>query len=553
MKKIVIIGGGAGGAGAAAKLRRLDESSEIKIYESCSYASYSNCGLPYYFSGKIKTFEALILNPVSVLKANYNIDTFVNHQVLEIKNDDKKVVVKNLKTQEIFEDNYDELIIAPGVFANKPNIPGIDESNNIFVLKNPDDVKEFDAFVADNFEPKNVVVIGGGFIGLEIAENFIHRGVESVTIVDGADQLFATCDKDIAAFGHRLLIENNIKLKLNTKVKAFKNQGKEIELDNGEIIKSDVTFLTIGVETKTEMYENIGLKIGKTKGIIVDEKQRTNIENIYAVGDVAETFDLDKKPVRVALAAPASRQAVVAANTIYGIEDTYKGSQGTNAITLFDHSIASIGKTEKQLKADGVEYHKVISTKPQKLALLGGTYIWLKVLYDKSGHIFGAQAFGPSGAEKKISYMAIVMYAKQTIFDMVEYQVAYNPLIDVSFDAMNMAGRMARLELSKQVENVCFEELEQHFKDGWQIIDVRNPGELKNVGEFDNAINIPWSKLRENLDNLDKNGKYIMACRVGMRSYNATMLLKNSGFENVKNLMGSYDIWYTNKHFRDIK
>ncbi|AGM25861.1 NADH oxidase [Spiroplasma syrphidicola EA-1] len=552
MKKIVIIGGGAGGAGAAAKCRRLDETAQITVYEKSGFASYSNCGLPYYFSHKIKNFDSLILNTPEALKTNYNFDVFVKHEVFALDVPTKTIKVRNLLTGTEFSDNYDVLIIAAGAPALRPNIPGLAESNNVFSLKTPDDILAVDEYLKKHGEPEDVVIVGGGFIGVEIAENFKIRGVKNVTIIDAQDQLFLTVDKDIAAWGHKALLEKGITLKLQKSLASFADNGKTIVLADGEKIKTDLTFLTIGVRPEVEIYRQNGIVIGTTGGIKTDKYQATNIKDIYAIGDIAETFDLAGNPVRIALATPASRQAIVAANHIYQINDEYKGSQGTNAISIFETTIASIGKTEKQLQKEEIKYHKVVVAKQNKLGLLGGQFIWLKLLFTKEGVILGAQAVGPESTEKRITYLAIVMYAKQTVFDLVEYQVAYNPVVDNSFDVINMAGRAGRLVLEESYQIAFVEDVETLLEQGWTILDVRKPGELTAMGQIPGSINIPWDQLRYRIKELDLTKKYLVHCRSGARSYNATLILQAHGFKKVKNLAGGYEYWMVYQQYHNL-
>jgi len=553
--KVIVIGGGAGGAGAAARVRRLDENAEITIYERSGFASYSNCGLPYNFSDEIPKFSGLIMTTPEALRNQYKLDVKVKHEVISIDPKKKELVVKDILGDKEFTESFDKLIIAAGAAAIIPPIDGV-KQDHVFSLKTPDDVKKISKFVDEN-KPKHFVVIGGGAIGLEIAENLINAGHKNVAVIDQKDQLMDNAlDMDFAAYLHKSAVENGINLILNKQVSKI---GKTfVELNDGSKINADVVFMTVGVKPELKQFKEAGFKIGETNGLVVNEKQQTNFKDIYAVGDLAETKDHFGNPSRIALAFPASRQAVVAANNLCGYKDekgkpdTYKGATGSSTLSLFETTVASTGYTEKALKAKGIKYNKVINARGANIGpVKGGGNVFLKVLYDKNGIILGAQSVGPKTAEKRVSYISLAMQNKMKIRDFEDFMVAYSPTVDTTYDATTMAARLARHVADGTLAQVFPEDVVELQEKGYILIDSREPHEM-DLGMIDGAKAIPLSTFRNDIKDLDKDAKYIIHCKTGARSYNAGLIMRANGFKNVYNLAGGYDHYVVYRDFKNV-
>ena len=541
--KILVIGGGAGGAGAAARCRRLDESADITVYERSGYASYSNCGLPYKFSKEIENFSQLIMTTPEELLKQYKLKVKIKHEVVAVDAKKKEVTVIDHATNTTFTETYDKLIVSAGAAAFVPPFKGIENTNHVFSLKTPDDVLAVEEFIKTK-KPKNVVVVGGGFIGTEIAENFIHSGY-NVTLIDASKNLLGLAlDQEFSKWIHKSMRDNGVKLLLDTKMQAF--EGNDILLEDGTIIPADIVFMTVGVKVENKMYADAGIKIGVTGGIVVDNKQQTSDKDVYAVGDLAEITNKDGKPSRTTLAFNASRQAVVAANNINGYKnhlgnaDVFNGVTGASTLSMFDITTASVGKTETQLKAEGIKYNKTLNARGANIsAVKGGGNVFLKVLYDDEFNILGAQAAGPQQAEKRISYISLAMLGGIKYDKFQDFMVAYSPKTDTTYDATTMGSRVAIHQADGSLESVFSDELIEMQKDGWTLVDVRE--DYEHVGGIlPGALKLPLSRLRESLDELPKDGKYILNCKTGGRSYNATLVLKANGYKNVKNLAGGY-------------
>lgn len=553
--KLIVIGGGAGGTGAAARFRRLNEKADITIFERSGYASYSNCGLPYKFSDEIAKFEDLIMTTPEELKFQYNLDVKVKHEVMSIDKVAKTVTVKDLSTDKTSVHKFDKLIIAAGAPAIKPPIPGLAEAKNVFTLKTPDDVWAAEQFIKKS-KPKSVAVIGGGFIGAEIAENFKRSGYE-VSIIDMAPYLLPnSLDADFAAWIHQSIKNHGINLYLKEQVASIEKAS--VKTASGKEIAADMVFLTIGVRPELKMYQEIGLKIGKTGGIIVNNKQQTNVKDIFAVGDIAETINWRGETARIALAFPASRQGVVAANTASeyvgpdGKADTYKGVTGASTLTMFETTVASVGYTEKYLIDNNIKYNKTLNARGANIGpVQGGGNVFVKVLYDDKFQILGAQAAGPETTEKRISYISFAMQNKIPFTKFEDFMVAYSPTVDTTYDATTMGARLARHQAEGSLKSIFASELETYRNDGWTLIDVREPYEWAK-GTIKGAETISLSTFRENIKKLDKKGKYILNCKTGARSYNAGLILKANGFKNVLNLAGGYDFHFVWSKFANV-
>ena len=394
-KKIIIVGGVAGGASTAARLRRLDENAEIIMFEKGEYISFANCGLPYYIGEIIKEREKLIVQTVDEMINKFNLDIRNLSEVVKIDKENNKITVKNLKNNEIYEESYDTLVLSPGASPIKPNIRGIEECENLYTLRNIPDTDKIKAYV-DNKKPRKAIVIGGGFIGLEMAENLRERGLD-ITLVEAGNQVMAPLDIEMAAIVHDVLIDKDVKLILNDGVKEFKDKGKRVVLSSGKEIETDLIILSIGVRPETSIVKEAGIELNERGGIIVDKHMKTSVDNIYALGDAVEIIDfVNKKPAMIPLAWPANRQGRIVADNICGRNSSYKGSLGSSVAKIFDYTVATTGNNEKTLKKLGIDY-KAIHIHPGSHAgyYPGAFPISFKMLFNpKDGRILGAQGIG---------------------------------------------------------------------------------------------------------------------------------------------------------------
>ncbi|WP_127836519.1 CoA-disulfide reductase [Clostridium prolinivorans] len=537
-KKVIIVGGVAGGASAAARLRRLDENIEIIMFERDEYISFANCGLPYYIGGTIKEREKLLVQTPEAMKSRFNIDVRVNSEVIKINPNEKTVKVKS-KEKGIYEESYDYLILSPGAKALRPNIEGID-NDKIFTLRNIPDTDKIKAYV-DRNDTKSAVVIGGGYVGVEMAENLKERGLD-VTLVEAAPHILAPFDSDMAVIAEKELIDHGIKLILEDGVKSFKDENDKVSviLNSGKSISTNMVILSIGVLPDTQFAKEAGIEVGPRGHIIVNEKMQTNIENIYAVGDAIEVVDfITKQKTAVPLAGPANKQGRIAADNIAGLNSTYKGTQGTSVIKVFDLTAASTGNNERNLKKANIPY-KAIFVHPNSHASYypGATQMTIKLIFNDEGKILGAQAIGYDGVEKRIDVIATVIRLGGTVYDLAELELSYAPPFSSAKDPVNMAGFVAQNVLEGKMHLATLEDLENIDLDKTILLDVRTEIEFNN-GHIDGAINIPVDELRNRLNELDKNKEILEYCQVGLRGYIADRILTQNGFK-VKNLTGGY-------------
>ena len=540
--KILIVGGVAGGATAATRLRRLSEENEVIIFEKGQYVSFANCGLPYHISGTIDKRDALLLQTPESLKERYNLDVRVFTEVLSIYTDEKKVSVKNLQTGEIYLESYDKLLLSPGAEPIKPPFEGID-SDKIFTLRN---IPDMDKIVAKTKNAQNFVVVGGGFIGLEVAENLIEAG-KSVKLVELGNQVMAPVDFDIASFVHEKAKQKGLELLLNVGVEKFNDKGETIEvfLNNGTSIETDAVILAIGVKPETKLAVEAGLEIGETRGILVNEFMQTSNPDIYAVGDAIEVAHyINNKKVLIPLAWPANRQGrIVADNIVLGNQYKYTGSLGSSILKFFELSVASTGLNEKTLKKFGIPYKTAIVTRGHHAGYYpGAKNMVLKVIFDENGKIFGAQAVGEAGVDKRIDVIATAIKGNLTVYDLPEIEITYAPPFNSAKDPVNIAGYAAENILKGDLEMVNYDEFWDFVKENDAVIlDVRTSKEFSG-GAIEGAININVDDLRENLEKLDKDKTYAIYCQVGLRGYLANRIMKNNGFRAV-NLNGGYNLW----------
>lgn len=537
-KKVIIVGGVAGGASAAARLRRLDEELEIIMFERDEYISFANCGLPYYIGETIKEREKLLVQTPESMKKRFNIDVRINSEVISL-DPSRKVVKVNNKVKGIYEESYDELVLSPGAKAIKPNIEGIN-SERIFTLRNIPDTDMIKAIV-DKGKSKRAVVIGGGYVGVEMAENLRERGLE-VVMVEAAPHILAPFDTDIVVNVEKELEDNGISLVLNDGVHSFKENAYEIEviLNSQKKLSCDIVILAIGVSPDTAFLKDSGITLGSRGHILVNEKMQTNIEGIYAVGDAIEVIDyINKQNTAIPLAGPANKQGRIAADNITGLASEYKGTQGTSIIKVFGLTAASTGNNERTLKRLNIPY-KVIYVHPVSHASYypGSLPISLKLIFNEEGLILGAQAVGYDGVDKRIDVIATSIRYGGKVSDLTELELCYAPPFSSAKDPVNMAGFVAENVLSGRMDPITPEELLSFQMENTMLVDVRSEIEYNN-GHLEGAINIPVDTLRERMGELDKSKLILEYCQVGLRGYIASRILSQNGFK-VKNLVGGY-------------
>lgn len=536
-EKILIVGGVAGGLSAATRLRRLNENAEIIVFEKGPYVSFANCGLPYYVGGEIAEREKLIVQSAKALKNRFNLEVRENSEVIAIDSEGKKVTV--VSNGESYVESYDKLILSPGAKPLIPQIKGLNQATNVFSLRNIPDVDKIMTYLKAK-APKSATIIGAGFIGLEMAENLAKRGL-SVTIVEKAPHVLPTIDREMAAFVNEELIKNNLSVMTNRGAVEFKND--EILLDNGESLQSDLTILSVGIQPETSLAKSAGIKLGLRNAILVDEHYETSVKDIYAVGDAIVVKNQLGQDALISLASPANRQGRQVADIISGLPIKNRGSLGTAIVRVFDLQVASTGLSEFQLRGLKIN-HKIVHVTANNHAgyYPDVTSIVLKLIFEpESGQIFGAQAIGKEGVDKRIDILSTAIKAKLTVFDLPELELTYAPPFDSAKDPVNMAGYAAINLLLWQSENIQWHELAAELAKGKVLLDVRNPNELAK-GKFKNSQNIPLDDLRERLNELDKKNEYIVSCQSGLRSYNAERILKQEGYK-VKNLDGAFGLY----------
>ena len=536
-EKILIVGGVAGGMSAATRLRRLNENAEIIVFEKGPYVSFANCGLPYYVGGEIAEREKLIVQSAKALKNRFNLEVRENSEVIAIDSEGKKVTV--VSNGESYVESYDKLILSPGAKPLIPQIKGLNQATNVFSLRNIPDVDKIMTYLKAK-APKSATIIGAGFIGLEMAENLAKRGL-SVTIVEKAPHVLPTIDREMAAFVNEELIKNNLSVMTNRGAVEFKND--EILLDNGESLQSDLTILSVGIQPETSLAKSAGIKLGLRNAILVDEHYETSVKDIYAVGDAIVVKNQLGQDALISLASPANRQGRQVADIISGLPIKNRGSLGTAIVRVFDLQVASTGLSEFQLRGLKIN-HKIVHVTANNHAgyYPDVTSIVLKLIFEpESGQIFGAQAIGKEGVDKRIDILSTAIKAKLTVFDLPELELTYAPPFGSAKDPVNMAGYAATNLLLGQSENIQWHELATELAKGKVLLDVRNPNELAK-GKFKNSQNIPLDDLRERLNELDKKNEYIVSCQSGLRSYNAERILKQEGYK-VKNLDGAFGLY----------
>ena len=537
MKKVLIVGGVAGGASTATRLRRLDENLEIIIFEKGEYVSFANCGLPYHIGEVIENRESLLVQTPESLKARFNLDVRVNSEVIEVNGEDKKVKVKT-KNGEEYEENFDFLVLSPGAKPLFPSIKGI-ESNKIFTLRNINDMDKIKAEIK-NSNIKKATVVGGGYVGVETAENLKHLGIDT-TLIEAAPHILAPFDSEISNVLEFELVNNGLKLMTSEKVVEFLEAENEIiiKLESGKTVTTDIVILSIGVSPDTKFLQNSGINLGEKGHILVNENLETNLKGVYALGDsILVKNYLTNQDVAIPLAGPANRQGRIVAGNIVGRNEKYKGSLGTAIIKIFELTAASTGLNERTLKQLNIPYEKIYLHPNNHAAYYpGASPISIKALYNKENkQILGAQALGISGVDKFIDVIATSIKFKATIDDLSELELAYAPPFLSAKSPANMLGFIGQNIEDGLLEQVFMEDLKNYNEKENIILDVREELELIG-GKFDNSINIPLSELRKRYNELPKDKEIWTYCAVGLRGYIASRFLSQKGYK-VKNLAG---------------
>ncbi len=539
--KLLVIGGSAGGASVAARARRLNEEAEITIFEKGRDVSFSNCSLPYFTGGVVESSEDLIMMFPEDFKAKHNIDVYTRTEVLSIDRNKKTVSVKDLRSGKIREEAYDKLVLATGTEPVLPkSIAGID-SENVFTIRSVTDIERLQAKLTQD-STKNVAVVGGGFIGVEVAEN-LRRIDKNVTLIEGTDQILAPYDYDMVQVLHKELDDNGVSLHLSStvteiaggKVKAV-HDGKEFE------VPAEAVIMAVGAKPCTDLAEKAGLTIGKTGGIWVDHNYRTSDQDIYAIGDAIESYNaLAHAPGRIALAGPTQRQARAAADHIFGIIDSNKGYIGSSCIKVFGKNAACTGLNEKEAKRLGYSYDSVLIFPMDRVGLMpNANYMIFKLVFEvPTGRILGAQAIGTGECDKRVDVIATMITMGGTLEDLKELELCYAPPFSTAKDVVNMAALVGLNVLNGRIKQVHVDKVRELVEQGAYIIDVRGAGELA-AGHLKGVHHIPLNELRDRMDEIPRDIPVYLHCRSSQRSYYANCTLIENGFTNVYNISGSF-------------
>ena len=539
--KIVIVGGVAGGATAAARLRRLDETAEIVVFERSGFVSYANCGLPYYIGGVIEDQEELTLQTPESFYERFRVQMKVHHEVTAIDRSAKTVTVRNLATGEVFQEFYDKLLLAPGARPTQPALPGVG-LDRLFTLRTVEDTLRIRRFV-DTQHPKSVVLAGGGFIGLELAENLRERGLD-VTIVQRPKQLMTPFDADMAALIHREVRAHGVRLALGHTVEGFAESegGVQVLLKDEQPLQADMVILAIGVTPDSRLAAEAGLELGLKGSILVNDRMQTSDPDIYAVGDAVQVNHfVTGQPALIALAGPANKQGRIAADNITGGDSRYKGSQGSSVLKIFDLTAAATGLNEAAARRAGLDVEAVVLSPMNHAGYYpGGRVMTMKVLFERStGKLLGAQIVGSDGVDKRIDVLATAIRAGMTAADLTELDLAYAPPYSSAKDPVNMAGYMMENLLTGKVKQFRLDELATLPRDGSvTLLDTRTTGEYSR-GHADGFINLPLDELRDRLSELDPAKPVYVMCQSGLRSYLACRILTQHGF-TCYNFAGGY-------------
>lgn len=544
--KVLIIGGVAGGATAAARIRRLDENAEIIVFERSGFVSYANCGLPYYIGGVITDPAELTLQTPESFRQRFRIDMRVLHEVTAIHPERKTVTVHNLAADEFFEETYDKLLLSPGARPTQPNLPGVG-IENLFTLRTVEDTLRIREFI-DRKKPKSAVLAGGGYIGLELAENLRELGME-VTIIQRPNQLLNPLDYDMAAFVHAKMRQKGVNLMLGHSVEGFEktDDGIHVLLKDTDPVKTDMVVLAIGVSPDTHLAKDAGLTLGIKGSIVVNEKMETSAPDIYAVGDAIQVkHSITDEDALISLAGPANKQGRIAADNICGGSSVYRGSQGSSVIKIFDMTVATTGINEQTAKKSGIDCDKVYLSPANHAGYYpGGKLMTMKVLFEKETYkLLGAQIVGYDGADKRIDVLATAMHAGLTALQLKDLDLAYAPPYSSAKDPVNMAGFMIENLSNGTLKQFFWDEVDTLPKDGSiTLLDTRTVMEYQR-GHAEGFMNIPVDELRERLDEIPEGKPVYVMCQSGLRSYLACRILAQNGFD-CYNFSGGYRLYET--------
>jgi len=540
-QKVVIVGGVAGGAGAAARLRRLDEEAEIILFERDEYISFANCGLPYYIGEVIKKRDNLLVRTPKSMRERFRVEVRVKSEVTRILREEKSVEVFDRETGKTYAESYDKLVLAPGAAPFRPPIPGLDDAR-VFSLRNIPDTDTIKGFV-DERKPGKAVVVGAGYIGLEMAENLRFRGVE-VTVVEIADRVLPGLDFEMSALVYQHLLKKEVGVITGNGVKAILpgEDAVTVELADGRQIGADLVILGLGVKPETKLAAEAGLKLGVTGGIAVDEHLRTSDPDIYALGDAIEVKNfVSGEPALIPLAGPANKQGRMAADIICGRDQSYSATQGTAVLKVFDMSVAVTGLNEEALRRAGLDYRKsIIHTASHATYYPGASTLSIKLLFAPAdGKLLGAQVVGADGVDKTMDVLSVAMRAGMSVHDLEELELSYAPPFSSAKSPVNVAGYVASNILKGDCDVFYWDDIVAMDKEKSILLDVRSSSEFKKPGTIEGALNIPIDKLRDRIDELPKDKDIYLFCQVGLRAYLACRILNQKGYRT-KNLSGGY-------------
>jgi len=543
--KLLVVGGVAGGASTVTRARRLSEDAEIILFERGEFISFANCGLPYYIGDEIKDRDDLLVTTVELLQDRFNIDVRTFNEVINIDRENKEIIVKDLKKGEEYRESYDVLVLSPGGSPIKPPLEGID-LDTVFSLWTIPDSDKIKSYVAQN-NPKSAVVIGGGFIGLEMAENLKFLGLD-VTVVEMLDQVMPPLDFEMVSLVHQHIIDHGVHLHLSDAVSSFHKKGDKtvVKTKSGAELESDMVILSIGVRPNNELAKISGLEMGDRGGIKTNKNMLTSDPNIYAAGDVCEVTDfINRQPAMIPLAGPANKMGRIVADNVFGKPSKYKDTQASAIVKIFDQTVALTGNNEKLLQRFNIPYLKSYTQSGSHAAYYPGAQMMnIKLLFSPDdGKLLGAQVVGMDGADKRLDVLATAIRAGMTVFDLEELELAYAPPFSSGKDPVNMAGFVASNIMRGDVEMVYWDEIDYLLqKENTMFIDVRDDEEVEMHSPMEGAIHIPLNQLRKRLPELDKSKEYIVYCAMGLRGYIAYRMMHLNGFK-VKNMAGGSTIY----------
>ena len=552
MAKILIVGGVAGGATVATRLRRLNETDEIIMFERDEHISFANCGLPYYLGGVIQSRDRLIVETIAGLKEKFNIDVRNFSEVISIDRVNKRIKIKRIKTGEIYEESFDKLVLSPGAQPIRIPTPGLDEAKNIFTLRNIPDTDKIKRFIDEN-KPKTAVIVGGGFIGVEMAENFTEQNIHT-TIVDLANQILAPLDFEMAKLAQNEMVNHGVHFELETVVNEYKDEGKTVVLKNGKTLQADLIILAIGVKPESNLASSCGLKVGPRGHIIttktlqtVDATTNEVVEDVYAIGDAIEVYDfVDNSKTAIALAWPANRQGRLVADHINGFKVSYKGSLGSSVVKIFDYIAASTGNSEKSLIRKNTPYEISYVTRGNHAGYYPDAQeMIIKLIFDpKTGKIFGAQAFGHVGTEKRIDVIATAIKGGLTIEDLPDLELCYAPPFSSAKDPVNIAGYAASNVMAGVYKTIRYNQIDEVIKKGGFVVDARTRLEY-DLHHIEGAINIPQIEMRNRMNEFpsNKDTPVYLYCNIGHTGYLAVQILRGYGYTNIYNLTGGIKMY----------